>query len=67
MVAYRFEDSRAGACVARHLDGYRGILQVDEYTGYRRLARTDQDNDGVTLAACWSHVRCKFYELHVAD
>ncbi|MGB3503985.1 MAG: IS66 family transposase [Xanthobacteraceae bacterium] len=67
MVAYRFEDSRAGACVARHLDGYRGILQVDGYTGYRRLARTDQGNDGVTLAACWSHVRRKFYERHVAD
>jgi hypothetical protein len=29
MVAYRFEDSRSGDCVARHLDGYRGILQVD--------------------------------------
>lgn len=28
MVAYRFEDSRAGVCVARHLNGYRGILQV---------------------------------------
>ncbi len=51
MVAYRFEDSRAGACVARHLDGYRGILQVDGYAGYRRLARADQGNDGVTLAA----------------
>ncbi|MFK3664697.1 IS66 family transposase [Ochrobactrum teleogrylli] len=31
MVAYRFEDSRAGECVARHLNGYRGILQVDGY------------------------------------
>ncbi len=29
MVAYRFEDSRAGECVARHLNGYHGILQVD--------------------------------------
>ena len=25
MVAYLFEDSRAGDCVARHLAGYRGI------------------------------------------
>jgi hypothetical protein len=66
MVAYRFEDSRAGACVAR-LDGYRGILQVDGYAGHRRLSRTAQGNDGVTLACLLVHVRRKFYELHVAD
>lgn len=29
MEAYRFEDSRAGECVARYLNGYRVILQVD--------------------------------------
>ena len=67
MVAYRFEDSRSGDCVARHLGGYRGILQVDGYAAYHRLARPDRGNDAVTLAGCWSHVRRKFYELHVAD
>jgi transposase len=66
IVAYRFEDSRAGECAARHLDGYRGILQVDGYAAYNRLAKPDRANDGVTLAGCWSHVRRKFYELHVA-
>ena len=67
MVAYRFEDSRAGECVARHLNGYRGILQVDGYTAYRTLAQSDRGNDGVLLAGCWSHSRRKFYELHVAE
>jgi transposase len=67
IVVYRFEDSRSGDCVARHLEGYRGILQVDGYTAYRRLARPEGANEGATLAACWSHVRRKFYELHVAD
>ncbi|TIO29645.1 IS66 family transposase [Mesorhizobium sp.] len=66
IVVYRFEDSRAGECVARHLDGYCGILQVDGYAAYNRLAKPDRANDGVTLAGCWSHVRRKFYELHVA-
>ena len=65
LVAYRFEDSRSGACVARHLSGYRGILQVDGYTAYSRLARPG-GNDAVTLAGCWAHVRRKFYELHIA-
>jgi transposase len=67
IVVYRFEDSRAGECVARHLEGYRGILQVDGYTAYHRLARPEGANEGVQLAACWSHVRRKFYELHVSD
>src|SRR3712207_6007059 len=51
----------------RHLEGYRGILQVDGYTAYHRLARPEGANEGVELAACWSHVRRKFYELHVSD
>ncbi len=67
MVAYRFEDSRAGECVARHLKGYSGILQVDGYAAYNRLVRSDGGNDGVTLAGCWSHSRRKFYELHVSE
>ncbi len=66
MVAYRFEDSRAGECVARHLSSYRGILQVDGYAAYSKLVRSDGGNDGVTLASCWSHSRRKFYELHAA-
>jgi transposase len=67
MVAYRFEDSRSGDCVARHLEGYRGILQVDGYAAYNRLGKADGANDAVTLAGCWAHVRRKFYELHVND
>ena len=57
IVVYRFEDSRAGECVARHLEGYCGILQVDGYTAYQRLARPEGANEGMRLAACWSHVR----------
>jgi transposase len=67
MVAYRFEDSRAGDRVARHLSGYRGILQVDGYGAYNKLARSDGGNDGMILAGCWSHTRRKFYELHTSD
>jgi transposase len=67
MVAYRFEDSRAGDRVARHLSGYRGILQVDGHGAYNKLVRSDGGNDGVILAGCWSHSRRKFYELHASD
>lgn len=50
MVAYRFEDSRSGDCVARHLEGYRGILHIDGYTAYNRVARPDRGN---TTALFW--------------
>ena len=46
-----------------HLSGFRGVLQVDGYAGYRALA---QKGD-VSLAFCWSHVRRRFYERFVAD
>ena len=67
MVAYRFEDSRGGDCVARHLAGYTGILQVDGYSAYTRLAKTGTgtSNETVTLAGCWAHLRRRFYELHL--
>ena len=66
MVAYRFEDSRGGECVARHLAGYAGIVQVDGYAAYNRLAEPARPGGPATLAACWAHVRRKFFELHTA-
>jgi transposase len=42
-----------------HLTGFRGILQVDGYGGYRTLA----ERNDVQFAFCWSHVRRPFYEL----
>jgi transposase len=67
MVAYRFEDSRSGDCVARHLAGYTGILQVDGYSAYTSLAKTGTGagNETVTLAGCRAHLRRRFYELHL--
>lgn len=67
MVAYRFEDSRSGDCVARHLEGYRGILQVDGYTAYNKLGTTGGANHGVTIAGCWAHARRKFFDLQTSD
>lgn len=66
MVAYRFEDNRSGDCVALHLEGYRGILQIDGYAAYNRVARSNGGNDGALLAGCWAHGRRRFYELHAS-
>jgi len=69
MVAYRFEDSRGADCVARHLAGFSGILQVDGYSAYTSLAKTRVkagSNETIQLAGCWAHLRRKFYDLHIS-
>src|ERR1700724_1634666 len=58
-VAYVYASDRTSERPMSHLEGFAGILQVDGYAGYRKLARR---ND-VRLAFCWSHVRRGFYEL----
>ena len=56
---YVYSPDRKGERPRTHLDRFRGILQVDGYAGFERLA----ENGNVTLAACWSHARRKFYDL----
>jgi transposase len=66
MVAYRFEDSRGGKCPSQHLAGFSGLLQIDGYGAYKRLADPHRAGGPIALAACWAHLRRYFYELHIA-
>ena len=65
-VAYRYAPDRK-ACpelvegaeqLIEHLAGFRGVLQVDGYAAYGKLARIGD----VQLAFCWAHVRRRFFE-----
>ncbi len=47
---------------ATHLNGFRGILQVDGYPGFDRLVA----GGNIVLAACWAHARRKFYDVEQA-
>jgi transposase len=58
-VAYVYAPDRKAERPIAHLAGFRGVLQVDGYGGYRVLAERGE----VRLAFCWSHVRRRFYEL----
>jgi transposase len=58
-VAYSYAPDRKAERPSAHLEGFKGILQVDGYAGDRKLA----DRGDVRLALCWSHVRRNFYEL----
>jgi transposase len=61
-VAYVYAPDRKAERPRAHLTGFKGVLQVDGYAGYRPLAERGE----VELAFCWSHVRRRFYELAVA-
>jgi hypothetical protein len=56
-----------GASFGRRLGaGFSGLLQIDGYAAYRSLADPDRAGGPVTMAACWAHLRRRFYELHAA-
>ena len=61
-VAYVYAPDRKAERPIGHLAGFKGVLQVDGYGGYRALA----ERGDVTLAFCWAHVRRRFYELAAA-
>jgi transposase len=58
-VAYVYAPDRKAERPMTHLSGFMGVLQVDGYAGYRRLA----ERNDVQLAFCWAHVRRRFYDL----
>jgi transposase len=64
-VAYSYAPGRGGEHAARLLDGFSGILQVDGYAAYKRLAAPARPGGPVMLAYCWSHLRRQFYEVYV--
>jgi transposase len=59
-VWFAYSPDRRGEHPAGHLKNYRGILQADGYAGFNRLYETG----GIVEAACWAHVRRKFFDLH---
>jgi transposase len=61
-VAYVYAPDRKAERPNAHLAGFKGVLQVDGYAGYRPLA----ERGDVELAFCWAHVRRRFYELAAA-
>jgi hypothetical protein len=48
------------------LNGFSGILQVDGYAAYKKLAETERKGKPIVLAFCLAHARCKFFEFHKA-
>jgi len=64
-VAYVYAEDRKAIRPATHLAAFDGVLQVDGYSGFKRLAGERADNS-VKLAFCWVHMRRPFYQFHAS-
>ena len=58
-VLFRYTPDRRGEHPKEHLKNFRGTLQADAYAGFQHLYGTGRINE----AACWAHVRRKFFDL----
>jgi transposase len=62
-IVFSYIPSRAGEQAERLLRGFDGILQVDGYAGYKRLARDGREGGRpLVLAQCWAHGRRKLID-----
>ncbi len=61
-VWFAYSPDRKGEHPERHLRQFRGTLQADAYAGFNQLYESGR----IQEAACWAHVRRKFYELQQA-
>src|SRR4051812_1971433 len=64
-VVHLYAEDRRGERPAAHLAGFRGVLQVDGYGGFKSLLEGRPPGE-VRLAFCWAHCRRRFYEIHRA-
>ncbi|AXJ00647.1 Transposase [Cyclonatronum proteinivorum] len=55
-VLFEYQPTRKRAGPEKMLDGFRGYLQTDGFTAYKRLGATP----GITPLGCWDHARRKF-------
>jgi transposase len=57
-VVFEYAPGRGGEHADKMLAGFEGVLHVDGYAGYNRLADDRRDGgDPLRLAYCWAHAR----------
>ncbi len=66
-VWFAYSPDRKGLHPRSHLKAFRDILQADGYAGFEKLYNDADPNHPTKEAACWAHVRRKFYDIQVAN
>lgn len=61
--AYFYSPDRKGEHPAAHLKCFKGTLHADGYAGFNAIFARGQ----IAEAACWAHVRRKFFDVHEAN
>jgi transposase len=61
-VLFRYAPDRKGEHPRAHLKRFTGVLHADGYAGFEGLYAGGR----IREAACWAHVRRKFYDLYAA-
>jgi transposase len=61
-VWFAYTPDRKGEHPKAHLSNFTGTLQADGYAGFERIYEAGH----IQEAACWAHVRRKFYDLVAA-
>ena len=62
-VWFAYSENRKGLHPKAHLATFKGVLQADAYAGFDALF----EGGAIVEAACWAHVRRKFYDIHRAS
>ena len=62
-VFFQYTPDRKGEHPRVHLKAFTGTLQADGYAGFHHLYETGR----IREAACWAHVRRKFFDIHQAN
>ena len=57
-----YSPDRKGEHPQKHLKDFRGAIHADGYAGFNQLFAGNR----ITEAACWAHVRRKFFDVHAA-
>ena len=58
-----YSPDRKGEHPQSHLKSFKGILHADGYAGFNAIFERPE----VTEAACWAHVRRKFFDVHATN
>lgn len=62
-VFFQYTPDRKGEHPRQHLTSFTGTLQADGYAGFHHLYETGR----IREAACWAHVRRKFFDIHQSN
>ena len=57
-----YSPNRKGEHPQAHLKEFRGVIHADGYAGFNELFTGNR----IAEAACWAHVRRKFFDVHAA-